>query len=66
MPVGSLISLPWGLTLYTVIGTVVLVIISEVWWKVMKHFPEDDMPWSEGNRFVIETDMDDDKRKGKK
>ena len=65
MTVGPLITLPWGLTLYTVIGTIVLVIISEIWWKVMKHFPEDDQPLSEGNRFVIESDMDDEGKEKK-
>lgn len=58
--IGPYISLPWGLTLYTVIGIIVLVIIGEIWWKCMKHFPEDEQAYSEGNHFVIETDLEDD------
>ena len=58
--IGPYISLPWGLTLYTVIGIVVLVVIGEIWWKKMKHFPEDEQAYSEGNHFVIETDLEDD------
>lgn len=51
--------LPWGLTLYTILGCLVLGIIGEIWWKLMKHRPEDDVAWSEGNQFVIESDWED-------
>lgn len=57
--IGPLITLPWGLTLYTVIGIVILVVIGEIWWKSMKHFPEDKKRFSEGNHFVIETDLEE-------
>ena len=60
MPIGPAISIPWGLVLYTFIGTVVLMIISEIWWRVMSHLPEDDMTWSEESRFIIESDLDAD------
>ncbi len=59
MLIGPVVMLPWGLTLYTVLGCVVLGIIGEIWWKLMKHRPEDDVAWSEGNQFVIETDWED-------
>lgn len=59
MLIGPVVMLPWGLTLYTLIGCVVLGIIGEIWWKLMKHRPEDDVAWSEGNQFVIETDWED-------
>jgi len=52
--------------LYTIIGIVVLCIIAEIWWKCMKHFPEDEQPYSEGNNFVIETDLEDKPRNGGK
>ena len=58
--IGPYVSLPWGLALYTIIGIVVLVVIGEIWWKCMKHFPEDEQPFSEGNHFVIESDLEDD------
>lgn len=59
MLIGPVVMLPWGLTLYTILGCVVLGIIGEIWWKLMKHRPEDDVAWSEGNQFVIETDWED-------
>ncbi len=59
MTIGPIVMLPWGLTLYTVLGCVVLGIVCEIWWKLMKHRPEDDVAWSEGNQFVIETDWED-------
>ncbi len=59
MLIGPVVMLPWGLTLYTLLGCVVLGIIGEIWWKLMKHRPEDDIAWSEGNQFVIETDWED-------
>jgi hypothetical protein len=65
MLIGPEVLLPWGLVLYTFIGCIVLVIIAELWWKCMKHFPEDDHAYSEGNDFVIESDLDDAHGKGK-
>ena len=59
MLIGPTVLLPWGLTLYTVLGCLVLGIIGEIWWKLMKHRPEDDVAWSEGNQFVIETDWEE-------
>lgn len=59
MLIGPTVLLPWGLTLYTVLGCLVLGIIGEIWWKLMKHRPEDDVAWSEGNQFVIESDWED-------
>lgn len=59
MLIGPTVLLPWGLTLYTVLGCIVLGIIGEIWWKLMKHRPEDDVAWSEGNQFVIESDWED-------
>lgn len=58
--IGPEILLPWGLVAYTVIGCAILVIAGEIWWKVMKHYPEDKQAWSEGNRFVIKSDMEKD------
>lgn len=59
MTIGPIVMLPWGLTLYTILGCLVLGIIGEIWWKLMKHRPEDDVAWSEGNQFVIESDWED-------
>lgn len=57
--IGPLVFLPWGLALYTLIGCIVLVIIGEIWWKLMKHRPEDEQAYSEGNTFVIDSDFDE-------
>ena len=57
--IGPEVFLPWGLALYTLIGCAVLVVIGEIWWKLMKHLPEDEQAYSEGNTFVIETDLDE-------
>lgn len=65
MLIGPEILLPWGMVLYTLIGCAVFVIVGEIWWKCMKHFPEDDQPYSEGNHFVIESDLEDESRKEK-
>ncbi|MBR5490368.1 MAG: hypothetical protein IKV79_03750 [Oscillospiraceae bacterium] len=59
MLIGPTILLPWGLTIYTILGCIVLGIIGEIWWKLMKHRPEDDKAWSEGNQFVVESDWED-------
>ena len=56
MPIGRLISIPWGLTIYIVILIVVLMIISEVWWVLMKRLPEDDQAWDENSRFILKSD----------
>ena len=43
----------------TVVGLDRVGIIGEIWWKLMKHRPEDDKAWSEGNQFVVESDWED-------
>ena len=53
---GMYLSLPWGLFLYTVIVTVVFMIIGGIWWKVMKHLPEDKLDWGDESRFVYKED----------
>ena len=44
--IGPIITLPWGFFLYTLIGVIILVIIGEIWWAKMEHFPEDEQPYS--------------------
>ena len=44
--IGPVVGLPWGLALYVVIACAIAMIISEIVWVVMKHFPEDDLNWS--------------------
>ncbi len=57
--IGPIITLPWGFFLYTLIGVIILVIIGEIWWAKMEHFPEDEQPYSEGNHFIIKSDLTD-------
>lgn len=59
MFIGPVVMLPWGLTLYTLIGSVILAVLAEIWWKCMKHRPEDDVAWSQGNQFVIHDEDQD-------
>ena len=58
MTVGPVLSIPWGLTICCIIVVAVLMIISEIWWRVMKHFPEDDLSWEDESRFVLKNDDD--------
>ena len=55
---GMYLSLPWGLLIYTVIITVVFMIIGIIWWKFMEHLPEDDLKWSDESQFVYKEDDD--------
>ncbi len=60
---GPEVLLPWGLVLYTFIGAIILVILGEILWNVFKHYPEDEYSFSEGNTFVIESDVEDEEGK---
>jgi hypothetical protein len=53
---GMLLSLPWGLVAYVLITTFIFMVISEIWWKAMKHYPEDEQNWSDENRYVFKED----------
>ena len=54
MLLGPVLTLPLGFAVFTIIVVVVEIIIGEIAWKAMDHLPEDELDWSEGNRFVIE------------
>ena len=54
MFLGPVLTLPLGFAVFTVAVVVVEIIIGEIAWKTMDHLPEDELDWSEGNRFVIE------------
>lgn len=52
---GMTLLIPSGFAVFTIIITIIIMIISEVWWsKWMLHLPEDDEDWSENNRFEID------------
>jgi len=53
---GMFLSMPWGVILFTVAVTVVFMIIGIIWWAVMEHLPEDELSWSDDNRFVLKED----------
>ena len=55
-PLGMFLSLPWGLTVYTIIFIAVLMVIGVIWWKVMDHYPEDEQEWNEENPFIYKED----------
>ena len=54
MTIGPYLSVPIGLAVFTVIITAVIILVGEIAWKVMDHLPEDDMPYSAENHFVID------------
>jgi len=54
MLLGPVLTLPLGFAVFTIIVVTVEIIIGEIAWKAMDHLPEDELDWSEGNRFVIE------------
>jgi len=58
MYLGPILTLPIGFAIFTAAVVVVEIIISEIAWKAMDHLPEDELDWSEGNRFVIEDELD--------
>ena len=53
---GMYLTLPVGLLVYTIAVTVVFMIIGIIWWKYMDHLPEDELDWSDNNRFVLKED----------
>ena len=55
---GMYLSLPWGLFFYTIIVTVVFMIIGIIWWGAMEHLPEDELNWSDESRYIYEEDKD--------
>jgi len=54
MPLGPVLTLPLGFAVFTLVVVAVEIIIGEIAWKAMDHLPEDELDWSEGNRFVVE------------
>ena len=51
---GPILSLPLGLALLTVIVIVVYILVSELLWKRIDHYPEDEEAWDEKHHFVID------------
>lgn len=39
---GPFLSLPGGFAIFTIICVIITMVMSEIWWRVMKHFPEDE------------------------
>lgn len=56
MFLGPILSIPIGFTIFSVIWVVLNMIASEISWKVIDHYPEDEVDWSDGNDFVIDED----------
>lgn len=57
--VGPILSLPIGFAVFTVICVIAFMIASEVWWRVMKHLPEDEEEYNpDGVHFEIQADDD--------
>ena len=59
MLLGPVLTLPIGFAIFTIIGIVIMMILSEITWRKIEHLPEDDQDWSDGNHFVIDQDKDD-------
>ena len=59
MLLGPVLTLPIGFAIFTIIGIVIMMILSEITWRKIEHLPEDDHDWSDGNHFVIDQDKDD-------
>jgi len=57
MFLGPVLTLPLGFAVFTAAVVIVEIIIGEIVWKTMDHLPEDELDWSEGNRFVIEDEL---------
>ena len=58
MLLGPVLSVPVGFAIFTIIGVIIVMILSEITWKMIEHLPEDDLDWSDGNHFVIDQDKD--------
>lgn len=54
MLLGTVLTLPLGFALFTVIIVAVEMIVGEIAWKFMDHLPEDEQDWASGNQFVID------------
>lgn len=39
---GMHLSIPGGFAVYTIVWILITMVLSEIWWRVMKHFPEDE------------------------
>ena len=39
---GMHLSIPGGFAIYTIVWILITMVLSEIWWRVMKHFPEDE------------------------
>lgn len=54
---GPVLSLPVGFAIFTIIFVILFMIASEVWWRVMKHLPEDEEDYNpEVEHFEIQAD----------
>lgn len=51
--VGPVLSVPVGFAIFTIIGVIILMILSEIAWVITEHLPEDEQDWADGNHFVI-------------
>lgn len=42
MYIGPILSVPVGFAIFTAVGVIIMMIASEIWWRCMKHLPEDE------------------------
>lgn len=55
---GPILSLPIGFAIFTVIIVILCMIGSEVWWRLMKHLPEDEEEYNPEAEDHFEIDKD--------
>ncbi|MCD8331997.1 MAG: hypothetical protein LUB63_05655 [Oscillospiraceae bacterium] len=55
--IGPVLSLPIGFAVFTIIIVLLFMVASEVWWRLMAHFPEDEEEYNpDREHFEIQAD----------
>ena len=52
--IGPILTLPWGPIILTVIGILIMILVGEILWRTMPHYPEDDEPFDPNDYFEIQ------------